>query len=340
MQTLEELSPTVEYYSIDEAFIPLSLYSSQDYDTWAEKVRDTIMQYTGIPVSIGIAPSRTLAKAANEFAKKWEICNGVFSFVGMSEEKVAYYLQQLPVEAVWGIGYKSARTLQAAAIYTAHDLTQTCESTIRKYLKIMGVRTRAELLGTSCITLSENRAPKKGILSSRSFGKKVMKLEELGEAVASYIDTACHKLRKQDCVARILTIYIRSSLYSKTQAYYSKSMTLALPIASNYTAIFITHGLSMLKKIFKPGVTYAKAGVFLSEISPQTAVQQHLFLTQENSKIPLRQNISNAIDSVRKRYGEKSIGFAAAGIEKKWQGKNEQRTPRYTTQITELLFAS
>lgn len=339
MKTLEELSPEVEYYSVDEAFIPISFYSPEDYVAWAEKVRTTIMQYTGIPVSIGIAPSRTLAKVANEFSKKWDICNGVFSFVGMHQEKINYYLQELPVENIWGIGYKSARMLHKAKIYTAYDLTQTSELTIRKYLKIMGVRTRAELLGISCAALSENRAPKKGILSSRSFGQRVTKLSDLEEAVASYIDTACHKLRKQKSVARFLTVYIRNSYYSKTEQYYGNSMTMAVPIATNYTPTFISHGLSMLKKIFKPGVHYAKAGVFLSDITPQTAVQQHLFLTKENAEIPVRQNISDAIDTVRNRYGRKSIGFAATGIQKKWQGKHEQQTPRYSTHLTELLTA-
>ncbi len=339
MKTLEEFSPEVEYYSVDEAFIPLSFYSADQYETWAEKVRTTIMQYTGIPVSIGIAPTRTLAKAANEFAKKWEICNGVFSFAALSQTQINYYLQQLPVGDVWGIGYTSARTLQTANIYTAYDLIQTSELTVRKYLKIMGVRTRAELLCISCAAFSENRAPKKGILSSRSFGQRVTELHDLEEAVASYIDTACHKLRKQHSVARFLTVYIRSSYYSKTEPYYGNSMTMALPIASNYTPTFIQYGLQMLKKIFKPGVRYAKAGVFLSEITPQHTIQQHLFLQKENNQIGVRQSISDAVDAVRNRYGRSSIGFAAAGIHKKWQGKNEQRTPRYTTHLTELLTA-
>lgn len=339
MRTLEELSPDVEYYSVDEAFIPLSFHTDADYSIWAEKVRSTVVKYTGVPVSIGIGASRTLAKAANEFAKKWEVCNGVFSFVGLPSEKISYYLTQLQVEDVWGIGHKSALTLRSAKIYTAFDVTQTNEETIRKYLKIMGVRTRAELLGTSCAAFSENRAPKKSICSTRSFGERVTKLEDLSEAVASYIDTACHKLRKQHSVAQFLTVAIRTSYYSKTQEYYGNSMTVGLPVASNYTPNFITHGLSILKKLYKPGVRYAKAGVYLSNITPETKVQQHLFLEKENTDIPLRQNISTAIDSVRSRYGKKSIGFAAMGVNKTWRMKSENRTPRYTTHLTELLTA-
>lgn len=339
MKTLESLSPVVEYYSIDEAFIPLSLYSEADYYSWAEKVRETILQHTGIPVSIGIAKTRTLAKVANEFAKKWDVCNGVFSFVGMEEEKIFKYLSDLPVENIWGVGYRSARTLHTAKIYTALDLVKTDEQIIRKYLKIMGVRTRMELLGTSCAAFSENRGPRKGIASTRSFGKRITIKEDLAEAIATYVDTACHKLRKQKSVARFLTVHIRTSFHSQTQPYYGRSSTVALPVPSNYTPTFITHAMEELSKIFKPGIQYYKAGVFLSEITSEDAIQQHLFLENHNSQISTQKEVSNAIDSVRTRFGKRLISFGAMGLGNSWTMKSENRTPRYSTELSEILVA-
>ena len=339
MRILEELSPVVEQYSIDEAFIPVIFYNEADYTTWAEKVRRTILQQTGIPVSIGIAPTRTLAKAANEFAKTWEICNGVFSFAGMDEEKVQYYLKQLQVEDIWGVGYRSARTLHTAKIYTAYDLIQTNEQVVRKYLKVMGVRTRMELLGTSCAAFSENRGPRKGIASTRSFGKRITEEADLAEAIASYVDTACHKLRKQHSVARFLTVYIRTSFHSRTQEYYGKSSTVALPVASNYTPLFITESRKLLKKIFKPGIQYYKAGVFLSDITSETVVQQHLFRGTDNTQIPIHKNVSSAIDAVRARFGKKMVTFGAMGVHNNWTMKSEHRTPRYSTELSEILVA-
>ncbi len=339
MKTLDSLSPYVEYYSIDEAFIPLTFYSEADYSVWAEKVRATVVQHTGVPVSIGIGATRTLAKAANEFAKKWEVCNGVFSFVGMDQEKINRYLSELAVENIWGIGYKSARILHTAKILTGYDLIQTDEQIVRKYLKVMGVRTRMELLGTSCAAFSENRAPKKGICSSRSFGKRVKRQEDLAQAIATYIDTACHKLRQQKSVARFLTVYIRNSFHSKTQPYYGKSLTVGLDVASNYTSTFITHGLELLKKIYKPGVEYYKAAVFLSDITPEHTVQQHLFLDSQNTRIPVHKNISDAVDTLRRRFGRKVLTFGAMGVKNTWAMKSENRTPRYTTELSELLTA-
>lgn len=339
MKTLEDCAPTVEYYSVDEAFLPLRFVTTEDYSIWAEQVRHKIVSHTGIPVSIGIGSTRTLAKIANEFAKKWAVCNGVFSFAGMSQQQIDHYLQQLPVEAIWGVGYKSARVLNQAKIMTAYDLTQTNEQTIRKYLKVMGVRTRAELLGTSCAAFSENRAPKKGITSSRSFGERLTELADLEAAVASYVDTACHKLRKQSSVAHFLTVYIRTSYHTKSEPYYGNAKTVGLEVASNYTPTFIAHAKALLKQIYKPGVRYAKAGIFLSGIHSQATIQQHLYLEKENAAVPIRQQVSAALDAVRSRYGRRSIGYAASTTRTHWQGKSQQRTPRFTTHLTELLRA-
>lgn len=337
MKILADHCPQIEYYSVDEAFLPLQLHNKTEYEKMATHLRTTIKQHTGIPVSIGIAATRTLAKAANELAKKWDILNGVFSFVEMPTDKVHYYLESLAVENIWGIGYKSARKLYAAKITNALQFITADELLLRKHLKIMGVRTQMELLGTSCIKFSELRAVKKGICSSRSFGKKITELPELEEAVATFIDTACNKLRKQKSVARFLTVYIRSSYFSKYHPYYGKSMTVGLPIASNYTPDFITSALEIVRKLFKPGILYAKAGVFLTDITPEKAIQQHLFLEELNSNQILHQSISHSIDSIRQRFGTKSITFGAMGVKRRWHARCDKRSKRYTTNLNELL---
>jgi DNA polymerase V len=339
MNLLETFISQIEYYSVDEAFLPLPYGTTETYEKLGEEMRLAIKKQTGIPVSIGIGPTRTLAKVANELARHNPLFGGVFSFVGMQQKQIDSYLQLLPVEDVWGIGRKSALVLKKIRINTAYDITTASEAVLRKYLKVMGARTRLELLGTSCLSFSELRNPKKGICSTRSFGKKITNLQFLEEAVSTYIDTACNKLRKQKSVARYLTVHIRSSYFSKTQEYVSASKTIALPIATSYTPTFISSGIALLRQIYQPGVEYAKAGVYLTEITQAAAVQQHLLNPELNSQLVVTAKVSSSVDEIRKKFGNKSLIFGSMGITKNWLVRSEHRTPRYTTKLSEVLTA-
>jgi DNA polymerase V len=324
--TLEEFTPEVEVYSIDEAFLNLAGLDAEGI-SW--NIRQTVNQWTGIPVSIGIAATKTLAKIANSIAKRQ---SGVFVL-----EKPEPVLTDLPVTEVWGIGGRLALRLAAQGIQTALQLRDANLSLIRQELGVVGVRTVLELRGIACLPLELCPQPRKSCCVSRGFGRPVEKLQELKEAVASYTSRAAAKLRRDDLVAGGITVFITTSRFQPAAAQYGNSKTLVLPYPTNDTPTLVRAALQATEQLFLPGYTYKKAGVLLLELSPSEIAQQNLFV--DEALMENHRQLMAVVDSLNRQFGAGTVRYAAEGLQQDWGMKAEMRSPRYTTQWDELMVA-
>ncbi len=330
IETLAQFAGEIEQYSIDEAFLDLTEFRHFDPVEYGKKIRATIGQWTGIPVSVGIAGTKTLAKAANRVAKKNRQYDGVFSLVDHPD--IDEVLKRIEVEDVWGIGYRRAQMLHAAGIHNACSLKYAGDNWIRKQMSITGLRTVMELRGHPCNDMELAPPPKKNIGSSRSFGFRVESLDDLKEAVSAYVSTAASKLRAQKSVASALTVYIMTDRF-KSDPYYANSRSTRLPVATSYTPELIAAALECLEKIYRAGYKYKKAGVLLDGIIPEGQAQLSLFLTPDNGK---KISAMRVLDSINRRYGAHAIRTGSEGIKKAWSMRQALLSPRYTTRWDEL----
>lgn len=328
MKTLELFTPDLQVYSIDEAFLRME---SAGVEEKCREARGTVLQHTGIPVSIGISSSKTLAKVANHVAKKDGGKEGVFL---MDEDGIVEaVLRDLPVEEVWGIGRQISDFLGRHGIDTAWQLRNADDVWLKKNLTVVVLRTAWELRGISCLQLEEVRAPKKSIASSKSFGRPVVKFEELAEAMASYTSRAAEKLRKQESLASGLAVYIESRReYEK--GYYANQIYLDLPQPTAYTPTLVHYAKQMLQKIFRPGLAYKKVGVFLEGLVSEHCYQADMFQRCDPKK---QQAVMKLIDQTNHEYGRKVIRLAAEGTSQPWQMRQTKRTARFTTRWDEIL---
>lgn len=328
METLRLFSPEVQVYSIDEAFFSLE---SMNAESICENARRTILQHTGLPVSIGMSQTKTLAKIANHIAKKDPTTNGVFLMEdGKLQEQI---LRNLPVEEIWGIGRQVSQSLYNQGVKTAWQLRNIDDAWIRKNLTVVILRTVWELRGISCLSMEEIPSNKKSIVSSRSFGKDVFKLEELSEALAAYTARAAEKMRQQKSLASRLGVFIESKRSFEIGTYTNQLYT-ALPQPTAFTPTLIEHGHFLLKKIFREGINYKKVGIFLDGLVPETSFQLDLF---ENNNWAKQEMLMKFIDQTNNRYGKKVIRFAAEGTTQPWKMRQANRSPRFTTRWNELL---
>lgn len=336
MKILTAYSPTIEFYSIDEAFLAWNT-TDKNYQQLGTTIRQDILQQTGITVSVGVGQTKTLAKAANELAKKHPEHQGVFDFTVLSMAKRLAHLNLIPVGDVWGIGRHSAPKLHNLGIYSAADLALASPQLIKQVTSIHGMRTATELQGTACLELNDQPEAKKGICSSRSFGTALTQVSALHESIANHIDHGCAKLRKEGSVAQFLTVFVRTRSVGDKPKYHACNLSLAT--ASNYPPDFTTLIPAALNQLIKPNARYTKTGILLSGISPATALQQHLFETQTTQSLELHKTIQSTIDALRHRYGAQSIQFATAVPTSNWQTRCERRSKRYTTRLPELIVA-
>jgi len=330
MAILHGWSENVEVYSIDEAFFTLNNEFIEDLETYCRQIRTHVKQWIGMPVSIGIAKTRTLAKVANELAKKHPEYRGVLE---LNEHNTEECLKKLPVGDVWGVGRRSSVKLKVYGIETAWDLIQKSDDWIRQKLTISGLRMVYELRGTACMEIEDLDDAKKHIISSRSFGRPVRKLSELKEAVASYMARAAEKLRSQHSMANVVTVYARSSLH--TESYFGKSHTTVLPEPTNHTPTLIKAAHIGLEKIFEPDVAYKKAGIALSKFVPESFHQLNLF--ENDPARQKKQKLLKLIDSINLENGRHCVNFASTGFKKPWRMKQEFRSPNYTADWQQIL---
>ncbi len=328
MSSLQYFCPEMEIYSIDEAFLSLDEYKNKDLLLYSTQIRKSIKKWTGIPVSIGIGPTKTLAKIANRVAKK-NTAEGVFDISPLSIRK--NILEQFPVEDIWGIGFRLAKRLKELNIQTALELRHANLKMIRTHFSVVMERTVEELRGISCIPL-ETIQPRKQIMSSRSFGKLVTDLNELEEALSHYAARACVKLRKQKSLTGGISIFLHTNHFRDNEPQYGNSTTYKFSEPTCDSSFIINAAKKCLGKIFRPGFRYQKTGIMLLDLSPQTIKQFDLFLPRRNKSELLMQTL----DSINENFGKDSLFIAAEGIQRSWKTRCQHMSRRYTTCWDEL----
>jgi len=323
MSTLKSLSPSIEIYSIDEAFLFFENYSSEFLLEKSNLIKRTVEKNTGIPVSIGIGKTKTLAKVANYYAKR---SNGIFF---LNKKNTNNALKNINTEKVWGIGYKSSLKLKRYGIYSALELRDfKDEKLLKKIITIAGMKTVYELKGIKSINLEETIVNKKSILSSRSFGKQITNYSELEEAVATYAKISSVKLREQNSLVSKITVYLSTNRFKDDPQYFnSKQIKLETP--TDFTPDIIKYSLNILETIFVKGYKYKKAGVIFSELSSSTERQISLF--ESVDKTQKNKNLMSVMDNLNQKFGNDTIKIAAQGTNNSWQMKKELISPRYTT---------
>ena len=330
MEGLRAFTPHLEVYSIDEAFLDLSRMP-YDLEEYGNQIRHTIRKNTGIPVSVGIAPTKTLAKLANHIAKKHpqHKKKGLFILDTSNREKI---LQEFPIEEMWGIGSRHAERLKKQGIVSALDFTQLPEQWVKEHMAVVGLRLQKELLGQKCLSLELVQPAKKGMCTSRSFPKPVVELGGHQEAVSTHASRCAEKLRRQKSCANQVTVFINTSRFNESAKLYSNSITLTLPAASASTMKIVQYALKALKVIYRSGYYYKKAGVFVSGIVPDHQVQQNLFEPAENDSLLMK-----TMDKLNSRFGSGKVQVASSGTKKEWKLKREMLSPHYTTSFKDVI---
>jgi DNA polymerase V len=337
MQVLRDFTPDVEVYSIDESFLRIERMG-QLWPSWTlmgQAIRKQVRQWTGIPVCVGIGPTKTLAKLANHIAKKNPQFAGVFDMTTYPREELSRIFSTIEVAEVWGVGRRIAAKLNAMNIRTVEDLRRASLKSVRMHFSVVLERTVAELQGVSCLSLEDVAPPKKQIISSRSFGHMVMAESELGEALTTYVSRAAEKLRTQGSVAGALQIFVMTNVFRETDPQYSNGIVVPLPNPTNNTFDLVAAALFGLKRIYKGGYAYKKCGVMLMDLSPASQRQASLF-SQVEDVGRHSDALMSVLDGINAKFGRDTLIVAAAGTQKSWIARAENKTPCYTTRWNEL----
>lgn len=332
MNIYEQFSPQIEVYSIDESFLFFGGVQKSKLLDIALEIQQTVQQWTGIPVCVGMGATKTLAKAANKLAKK--LLSGVL--ILDQNQNISASLEKLPVEDVWGVGGQYTKWLKENGVHTAKDLRDAEDKWIRQKMTVVGQRTVWELRGTSCIPMELVAPDKKAICHARSFGRLLDKKEEMQEALSLYASQAAFKLRRAGLVGRTLCVFLETNPFRSHDPQYRNSYTLDLPTPTNLTPEIVHYALEALGKIFRTGYKYKKVGIMLLELVPEATVQMGLFDTVDRNR---SQKLMTALDAVNTKFGKFSLNFAGGAINEDWQPKFKFRSPRYTTQWEELPIA-
>lgn len=330
MSILQQLEPEVEIYSIDEAFIRLGGGAAARLTGRALFLRAKIKQYVGIPVSIGIGPTKTLAKIANRIAKKNPGHQGVFDLTARPDPDEL--LAGTKVKDIWGIGRRNAAKLNRHRIFTALDLKKGDDEWIRKHLTVAGLRTVMELRGTPCIPVDHEPAPRKSVVCSRSFGKPVSALADVKEAVSSYVSVAAGKLRNEGLAAANLHVFLQTNPHRQDLPQLSAGLMIRLTGPTSSTPVLIGAALAGLEKIYREGFAYRKAGVMLTGLTASAMRQQDLFRPAPKDNGALM----NALDRINDRWGRETVRYASSGLARPWCMTREHTSPSYTTSWKEL----
>lgn len=328
MNILADFSADVEFYSIDEAFLRLDNMGNINYEEYCQKIRQFIKKSTGIPVSIGIGSTKTLAKIANIVAKKSPA--GVFSI--LNEKLCDEVLKNTEIKNIWGIGSSLAIRFRNVGIDNAYQLKKVDTMWVRKYYTVVGERLVRELNGISCLEIT-NFKPKKNIISSKSFGKDISDKETLQQSVANYAVRACQKLRSQNSKAQAVYVFIRTNKFRIHEQQINNNAILAFDFPTSDSSKIIKLALKALDRIFIDGYKYHKAGVALLDLVSSTNEQTNFFGQGDDDK---RNNLMKIIDDVNKSAGKQAIFFARQGIERAWSLKSQHCSSRYTTNWHEL----
>jgi len=334
MDSLKIFSPDVEVYSIDEAFMRFKYSKGKDYYNYLKKIRNSVFQWTGIPVSIGLGPTKTLAKIANSLAKKSKI-NCVYDLSSPSSQ--IEVLEHIQVENIWGISKRWGAKLRLIGIGNALQLRNASPQKIRKYLGVVLERIVYELRGVSCLDLDQVQ-PRKNIMVSRSFGKPIAKLTDLEQAISLYTVRGCEKMRSQNSRAQTVYTFLRTNSFSKKHKQHRAGVMTGFDIPCSDTGYILSIVKRSLSNIYKDGYLYHKGGIMLVDLVPDNIHQKNLFVDYNYNRSDLRMT---TLDKINKKFGPGTLFYAAAGLKKDgdWQSRTHHLSPRYTTKWGELPHA-
>ena len=334
MRILGSFAPEQEVYSIDESFLGFGGFEDR-LEAQARTLRATVLQWTGIPVSVGIAPTKTLAKAANRMAKKDPAAGGVAMLLTPEAQTAA--LARMELTDLWGIARRMAARMTEAGITTPLELRQADPRHMREQFSVVIERLVYELRGVSCIALEEVTPDRKSIVASRSFGRPVTTIEDMQEAVATYTARAAEKMRRQSLATARLSVFVETNSFKPDDPQYHASRGIELPVATADTGKLTGAAMRALAALWRPGFRYKKAGVMFVDLVRAADVQGGLF---DRPDTPATQRLMRAVDSVNGRHGRYTISFASSGRHRAWKLRSEQLSLRYTTSWKELLRVS
>ena len=331
MNLLSQFAPEIEVYSIDEAFLQFDKCDYIKLDEEALKIKRVVSKSTGIPISLGFAPTKTLAKAANRIAKKFpERTNGIH--IIDTDEKRIKALKWLAIEDVWGIGRKHAKRLQAVQVFNAYQFTQLSDEWVRKQMAVVGLRLKHELEGKPALDL-ETPKSKKMIATTRSFEKSLTKLEAISERVSTFTASCSEKLRRQNSHCSMIMVFVQTNYFRKDQPQYSRNIVINTDFPTNSTIELNHYAQIGLKALFKEGYHYKKAGVIVMGLTPNDQTQLSLF----NTSNPKHQPLMSVVDKLNQSYGKNKIKFGNQSLGRQWKMKQEQLSKSYTTRIDEVV---
>ena len=324
MKTLKYFSSEMEIYSIDEAFLNLTIIPDEEILQFGKKIRETILQWVGIPTSIGIATTKTLSKIANHIAKKEK--SGIVSLI--NKKNIDHILKKIEIRDVWGVGRQLSKFYINNGIFNANQLKNVSNHWIKKNSNVLSSRTAMELRGASCIALEIAQSKRKSCCVSRSFGKKVERLQELKESITNHCLNAAEKIRSESLLTKSITIFIRTSPFQKMEIHYSNSKTIDFPIATDNSIEIVRNAIFGLKSIFKKGYKYQKSGIILSGLCESKNYNDNLFSSTKDKRT---KNLMRSIDYTNFRYGRSTLSLAITLSNKKWKTKRQHSSKIDTT---------
>lgn len=327
---LEGRCDKVEQYSIDESFLLYDGYEHTDLIKHNQEIVQTVQQWLGLPICIGLAPTKTLAKIANHYAKSMQVEGGVLKLNNKYVVKNA--LENLPVNEIWGIGRKLSEKLNKVGIKTALQLRNADFKTLQRMFSVNVERTVLELRGKPCIGIEDHVPAKKQIVCTRSFADKTEDYHLLREAISYHTTRGCETLRKQGSLAKSITVGIRTNPFSQWDNQYVQSQTMTLPEATDHTGVFLKCALRALDSIYREGYKYKKAGIMINDLTTTEGYQKDFFIN-----VPSSPELMKALDRINGKYGKGTARYAMEGFEKRWAMKSEKRSPDYTTDWKQII---
>lgn len=337
-----QFAPEQEIYSIDETFLDLTGFN-RDLIDYGQQIRQRVRQWTGIPVCVGIGSSKTLAKLANHCAKKAHVksmANGVTDLNQVSPNDLNELFSRVEVGEVWGVGRRIRERLNGMGIETVQQLKDSSVSRIKNEFNVVLARTVAELNGEACLSIEEIAPPKQQIMSSRSFGQPVFMLEDLNEAVVSYTSRAAEKLRHQNHVAGAIQVFVQTNPFKADEPQYNNGVTVKLLHPTNNSFLLAEAALYGLKRIFKQGYAYKKAGVMLTALIPANQVPVDLFSGFEEPETQRARNLMATLDEINAKMGRGTVRSAGEGMQKSWAMRSDNKSKAYTTDWEQLAIAT
>lgn len=331
MDILSEYTPEMEIYSIDEAFLKFEGFKYFDLQACGLEMQKRVTKSTGIPISVGIAPTKSLAKIANKIAKKFaQQTQSVYAIT--DNEKRNKALKWTKVEDIWGVGRQHAKRLNAINVTNALEFAQLDKDWVQKHMSIVGLRLHQDLNGIPTLDLEEVQ-PKQNIATTRSFDKNFTTLDELKERVTTFAVSCAEKLRKQGSCCNAISVFVHTNRFRNDLPQYARSIVVQLPYASNSNIELAKYANIALERIFKPGYHYKKAGVIVLDFTPENETQLNMF----GNSNPKHAAIMQTLDKLNAAYGRQKVKLAAQDLKRMWVMKQEKLSPRYTTNIKDVI---